>query len=468
MKGIKFPTAYTILFMLIVFVAVLTWIVPAGIYQTEFSEELGRDTPIPGTYEQVESNPQGFEDIVLAPISGFFDPDSNEARAIDVALFVLFIGGFLGVVTKTGAIDAGINQATAALEGREKWLIPILMLLFSLGGTIYGMAEETLAFYPLLLPVIIGAGYDAMTAVAIIMLGAGIGTLGSTVNPFATVIASDAAGVSFTEGLDMRLMIYIVGLIICTAYVMRYAEKVRKNPALSLVADKKEDNEKHFLQGRDAGGMPDLTGRRKLILLVFLFAFIIMVYGVSARGWWMAEMSALFLVSSIISGFLGRMDEEEFTSTFVDGARDLLGVALVIGLARGIVVIMDNGQITNTILYWSEQALNDASSVMFINLMFVIQLILSFFVPSSSGLAVLTMPIIAPLADFSGVARDLVVTAYQSASGLLNLATPTSAVVMGALAIGRISFDRWVVFVWPLLLVLFVLLLVCFSVATLL
>ena len=467
MKGMKFPSAYTILMLLIVFVALLTWVVPAGIYQTEFNEELGRDTPIPGTYEEVEPTPQGVEEIVLAPISGFFDPDSNEARAIDVALFVLFIGGFLGVVTKTGAIDAGINQATAALEGREKWLIPILMFLFSLGGTIYGMAEETLAFYPLMIPVIIGAGYDAVTAVAIIMLGAGIGTLGSTVNPFATVIASDAAGVSFTDGLDMRLMIYIVGLLICVGYVMRYAEKVRRNPALSLVAEQKEENEQHFLQGRDEGRMPELTGARKLILVVFLMAFVIMVYGVSVRGWWMAEMSALFLVAAIITGFLGKMSEEELTSNFVDGARDLLGVALVVGLARGIVVIMDNGQITNTILFWSEQALNDVSSVMFINLMFIIQLILSFFVPSSSGLAVLTMPVMAPLADFSGVARDLVVTAYQSASGLLNLVTPTSAVIMGGLAIGRVSFDRWVVFVWPLLLVLFVLLLICFSVAAL-
>ncbi|MGY0217581.1 YfcC family protein [Endozoicomonadaceae bacterium StTr2] len=463
----KFPSAYTILMLLIVFVALLTWVVPAGVYQTQLSEELGRDTPIPGTYEEVEPTPQGIEEIVLAPISGFFDPDSYEARAIDVALFVLFIGGFLGVVTKTGAIDAGINQATAALEGREKWLIPILMFLFSLGGTIYGMAEETLAFYPLMIPVIIGAGYDAMTAVAIIMLGAGIGTLGSTVNPFATVIASDAAGVPFTDGIDMRLMIYIVGLLICVGYVMRYAEKVHRNPALSLVAEQKEDNEKHFLQGRDEGSMPELTGARKLILVVFLLAFVIMVYGVSVRGWWMAEMSALFLVASIVTGLLGKMSEEELTSNFVDGARDLLGVALVVGLARGIVVIMDNGQITNTILYWSEQALNDVSSVMFINLMFIIQLILSFFVPSSSGLAVLTMPIMAPLADFSGVARDLVVTAYQSASGLLNLVTPTSAVIMGGLAIGRISFDRWVVFVWPLLLVLFVLLLICFSVAAL-
>ena len=196
----KFPTAYTILFLLIVVVAGLTWIVPAGKYEMVENEKLGKEVPVAGSYHEVEANPQGIVDIFMAPIAGFYDPGSYKASAIDVALFVLFIGGFLGVVNKTGAIDAGIGRVTVALRGREIWMIPVLMLLFAAGGTIYGMAEETLAFYTLIIPVIIAAGYDAVAAVAIIMVGAGIGTLGSTINPFATVIASDAAGIPFTDG----------------------------------------------------------------------------------------------------------------------------------------------------------------------------------------------------------------------------------------------------------------------------
>jgi uncharacterized ion transporter superfamily protein YfcC len=202
-----FPSAYTILFALIVIIAGLTWVIPAGQYERVASEALGKDVPVAGTYAPTDANPQGFFDVILAPIAGFYDPGSYSANAIDVALFVLMIGGFIGVVTATGAIDAGIKRAMARLKGREKWMIPILMALFAVGGSTYGMAEETLAFYVILTPVMIAAGYDALTAVAVILLGAGVGVLGSTVNAFSTVIASDAAGVPFTDGLMLRLVL---------------------------------------------------------------------------------------------------------------------------------------------------------------------------------------------------------------------------------------------------------------------
>ena len=188
----RFPTAYTILFLLIVLVAALTWIIPAGQYERVMSEEVGREVAVAGTYTEVDPNPQGFVDIMLAPTAGFYDPDSYIANAIDVALFVLFLGGFLGVVNATGSIDTCIRAAMLRMEGREIWMIPIMMSLFALGGTTYGMAEETLAFYAILIPVMIAAGYDAVTGVAIILIGAGIGVLGSTINPFATVIAANA------------------------------------------------------------------------------------------------------------------------------------------------------------------------------------------------------------------------------------------------------------------------------------
>lgn len=213
----RFPSAYTILFALIVLVAGLTWIIPAGQFDRVESEAVGRAIAVAGTYKTVEPNPQGLLDILIAPVAGFYDPDSYAANAIDVALFVILLGGFLGVVNATGAIDTGIRRAMARLKGREIWMIPILMSLFALGGTTYGMAEETLAFYGLLVPVMIAAGYDAVTGAAIILLGAGIGTLGSTINPFATVIASNAAGVPFTDGLTLRLVILLGGLAICIA-----------------------------------------------------------------------------------------------------------------------------------------------------------------------------------------------------------------------------------------------------------
>lgn len=464
-KPWAFPTAFTILFGLILFVAMLTWIIPAGEYDRVKNEELGRDVPVPGTYHQVDANPQRLvKSVLMAPIAGMYDPVEGAARAIDVALFVLVIGGFLGVVTRTGAIDAGIGRAMNALRGREIWMIPILMALFAAGGTTYGMAEESLAFYALVIPVMIAAGYDAVTAVAIIMLGAGIGTLGSTINPFATVIASNAAQIPFTQGIGLRVTILVLGWLACVIYVMRYATRVKANPAASIVADMKQENEAHFLKGQTGVKTLEFTPMRRVVLIIFGITFGIMIWGVSAGGWWMAEMSALFLGAAILSGLVARMSEKELTSTFVDGARDLLAVALIIGVARGIVVVMDDGKITDTILNMAAQSLAGLSTVMFVNVMFWIEVMLSFFVPSSSGLAVLSMPIMAPLADFAGASRDLVVTAFQSANGLVNLINPTFAVVMGGLAIGRVGYDRWLRFVAPLLLILVILITVVLSI----
>lgn len=465
--NLKFPSAYTILFLLIAFVALLTWIVPAGQYERTMNAELGKEVPIAGTYAPTEGNPQGVIDVLLAPIDGFYDHTTYQAAAIDVSLFILIIGGFLGLVTKTGAIDAGIERVTARLQGREELMIPILMALFAAGGTIYGMAEESLPFYTLLVPVMMAARFDPVVAAATVLLGAGIGTLGSTINPFATVIAANAAGIPFTDGIFLRLAILLVGWIICVMYVMRYAKMVRADQTKSIVYDKFEENQAHFL-GNRSGESLVFTTTRKIILAIFALSFAVMIYGVSVAGWWMAEISAMFLAATILIGLVARMSEEEFTNSFIDGARDLLGVALIIGIARGIVVVMDRGMITDTILNSAEHIVTGLSSVMFINVMYWLEILLSFLVPSSSGLAVLTMPIMAPLADFAGVSRDLVVTAYQSASGLVNLVTPTSAVVMGGLAIARVPYVRWIKWVAPLLGILCVLIMIMLSIGALL
>ena len=466
MRTFKFPSAYTILFVLIALVAGLSWIIPAGQYDMAMNAGLGKEVPVSGTYHAVTGNPQGLVDIFLAPIDGLYNHTTGQAGAIDVALFILIIGGFLGIVTKTGAIDAGIERVTVRLKGKEEWMIPILMALFAAGGTIYGMAEESLPFYTLLVPVMMAARFDPLVAAATVLLGAGIGTLGSTINPFATVIAANAAGIPFTSGIGLRVAILIVGWLICVIWVMRYARKVRRDPSLSVVADQWDSNRAHFLGNRSDELLP-FTGVRKIILLIFALAFVVMIYGVSVQGWWMGEISGVFLAAAILVGLIARMSEEELTSTFIDGARDLLGVALIIGIARGIVVIMDNGMITHTILHSAEGIVSGLSNVIFINVMFLLEVVLSFLVPSSSGLAVMTMPIMAPLADFAHIGRELVVTAYQSASGLVNLVTPTSAVVMGGLAIARVPYVRWLKWVAPLLGILLVLLMLALSLGSL-
>lgn len=446
-----FPDAFTILILLIIAVAALTWIIPSGQYTRFPSALLGKDIPVAGSYAPTSGNPQGLIDIALAPIKGFYDPDTYTANAIDVSLFVLIIGGFFGVVTATGAIDAGIRRAMLRLKGHEIWMIPFLMGLFALGGTTYGMAEETLAFYGLLIPVMIAAGYDAVVGVSVILLGAGIGVLGSSINAFSTVIASDAAGISFADGLPLRLIILALCWAASVAFVMRYALRVKKDPTKSIVHDQKDANDLHF--GAD---QPDLgfTALHKIVLLAFAATFGVMIWGVSLGGWWMAQMSALFLVMAIGIGILGRLGEARLVAAFLGGARDLLGVALIIGLARGIVVVMDAGQITDTILHSAEVTVSGLPKAAFISMIYLVELGMSFFVPSTSGLAVLSMPILAPVADFNGVPRSLVVTAFATASGWVNLITPTSAVVMGGLAIGRVPYQRWLMFLWPLLLAL--------------
>lgn len=480
-RKFQFPTAYTILAILIVVVAALTFIIPAGKYDTD-----AEGAPIYGTYHTVEPNPQRLADAVLAPINGMYGIKDAEGNvnvynngalygAIDVAMFILMIGGFLGITMKTGAIDAGISALVKRLGTNGRLLIPVMMIVFAAGGTSYGMAEESLAFYPLIIAALIALGYDAVTGVAVVMLGAGIGVIGSTINPFATGIATGFAGIPLAEGILYRIMILIGGLAIGIWWVMRYAAKVQKDPSKSMVAEMKASNEEHFLRGGAQTEAPEFTTQRKVVLALFILAFVIMIIGVipwsdlginriATRYWWFAELSALFLVMGIIIGLVARMNEQDLVSNFIDGARDMVGVALVVALARGISVIMNNGLIIDTVLHWCEELLAGLGGVAFINAIFLLYLPLSFLIPSSSGLATVTMPIMAPLAGFAGVPENLVVTAYQSASGLLNLFTPTFAVVTGALIIGRVPIATWWKFVLPLVVILALLIMVVLSI----
>lgn len=447
----KFPNTFTILFLLISFFAMLTYILPAGKYTREMNEQLGREVPLPGSFHVIESSPQGFFDTLMAPISGFYDPVSGVIGAIDVSLFVLMVGGFLGIVTKTGAIDTGIARIMVRLKGKEIYMIPILMFLFALGGTSYGMAEESLAFYGLLIPIFMTARFDPLVAVAVIFVGTGIGTLGSTINPFGTVIASNAASVDFLSGVELRFAILAIALIVGIGYVMRYAKKIQNNPESSLLAHLRDDHEKHFLGDKDTtDSLPVLTGPQQAVLVLFILTFGIMIYGVSVLGWWMAEMATLFIFMGILCGIVGRLSEDDLINSFVAGAADLIGVALIVGVARGIVVVMEAGNITDTILNYAEGLVAGKSSVLFINTVYGIEMLLSFIVPSTSGLAVMSMPILAPLSDFANTGRELVVTAFMSGIGTILFVTPTYGVLMGGLAIARIPYATWLKFIAPL------------------
>lgn len=458
-KKFKMPTAYTILAFIILLVAFLTWVVPAGQYNYTGSTETSLQ-PIPGTYHTVTSNPQGFKDIILAPITGFAD-------AIDVIIFVIVIGGFLGTVMKTGAIDAGIGRLVKKLEGKEKWLIPLIMIFFTLGGITFGMDEETLAFFPILIPVFIAAGYDAITAVAVIKLGSGMATIASLTNPFAVSIACKFAGISMGEGIGLRIALLIILVGLGMFWTMKYAEMVKKDPTKSLIYHLYDEHKEHFLGDETEREIPELTGTRKLILAIFGLTFLIMVIGIipfsdlgitliPTLGWWFGELSGLFLVSSILISVIAKNGESNFVHIFIDGARDLLGVALIIGLARGITVVMNAGYISDTVLHLGEVCLQGKGSVGFTIFTYLFYLPMSFLIPSTSGLATVTMPIMAPLADFSGVARHIVITAYQAANGILSLFAPTCPVIMAALAIAKVPYEKWLKFVWKLVVLTFI------------
>lgn len=500
-KKLSFPTCYTIMLIVLILVMGLTYIVPSGKYATlsynpdtnlftvtspngdtvdydatqdtldelgvkieleKFTNEsIGKPVGIPGTYENIETEKKTIigsaVELLNSPIQGIYE-------AVDIIAFVLVIGGLIGVVNNTGAFSSGIGALSRNLKGKELWLIVLVTSLIALGGTTFGLAEETIAFYPILIPIFIAAGYDALVGIASIYLGSSIGTMASTVNPFSTIIASDTAGINWTFGMPMRLMMLVLGTTICILYTIRYAEKVKKDPTKSLIYSQKKELEDHFLANYDEENIPEFNLRRKLILIIFAGAFGVMIYGVSKLGWWFGEMTALFLGVTIVMAFLAKLSEKDFVDEFVKGASDLLGVALLIGISRGITIIMDNGLISDSILYYATNLVDGMSNIIFSTVMFIIYNVLGFFISSSSGLAVLSMPVMAPLADVVGVGRNVIVDAYQYGQGLINFITPTG-LVLASLALVDVTYDKWLKFVMPLVGILAVLSIVMLGIA---
>lgn len=467
-------------------VTLLTWIVPAGKYSTikynteanvfvisstegsasvspiqhtldslnikipveKFtSGDIWKPIAIPNTYKELKPNPQGLSDFLMSPIKGIIE-------AADIIFLVLFIGGLIGLMNSTGAFEAGIAWLARALKGYEYILIILVTALVSAGGTTFGLAEETIAFYPILIPIFLAAKYDAMVPLASIYLGSSIGTMCSTTNPFSTIIASDAAGIVWTTGFTGRLIMLSLGTLICILYIVRYAQRVQKDPSRSLIYDQKEEIEAHF--GLSVNSEQVLNHRMRLMLFIFTLSFVVMIYGVSKLGWWYAEMTTVFFAGALLIGFIGKINEYKFVETFVKGASDLLGVALIIGIARGVSVIMDQGLISDTMLYHASSHTEGMNKGIFINAMLYIYSGLSFFIPSSSGMAVLTMPIMSPLADTVGIGRESIVNAYQLGQGLFAFINPTG-LILASLAIVKVGYNKWLKFVMPLVLILLLL-----------
>jgi uncharacterized ion transporter superfamily protein YfcC len=495
-KKFKFPTAFTVLAAVLVLVWIASFFVPAGVYTRKDG------SAVPGTYHRLEAcsslpagtfpnpglncvttaftyrvkqlwdaPPNGLYGIEGA--NGFVGPDELGFLygSAGIFFFVLAVGAFITVTMKTQSIQTGIGRLALRFRHSGSVLIAILMAVFAVGGTSYGMWEETLGFFVLLVPLTLALGYDRMVAAAIVFLGAGSGVIGSTVNPFATGVASDAAGISIGVGIGLRIALWVVLVSLAIVYVTRYARRVGKHPEKSVVGVSVSD-------AADAAGLindvPQLTGRQKLILTLFGGTFGVMIYGFipwndlwqegfgkdfplpTFSSFYFPEAAGLFLVMAVVVGLIGRFGEEGTVTTIVAGAADFLSAALIIVFARGITVVMKNAYMTDTILHWMEGAVSGSSKGVFAILAFLVNIPIAFLVPSSSGHAALVMPILAPLADFAHVSRALVVTAYQSASGLVNLITPTSAVIMGGLALSKVGYNRYLQFVWPFVAAVFV------------
>jgi len=484
MKKRTFPSAQSILLIIAALVALLTWIIPSGQYAsltydkaenvfivtTRGSTEnlaatsqtlktlnvqiplenftsgaIYKSISIPGTYKITVSRPQGFFEFVQAPIKGIIE-------TADIIFLVLIIGGIVGIVEKSGAFSAGIHRLSESLKGREYILIISTTLLTALGGSTFGFGEEGIAFLPILIPLFLAAKYDAIVPIACVFLGSQVGTMTATTNPFSTILASDAAGILWTTGLQGRITMFVICVTITIVYILRYATKVKTTPSKSVIFNQKDKVEKLFSLSQNIA-TPQLTNRLKLILFIFSLCFVIMVVGVIMLDWWFVEMTTVFFVGAILIGIIAKMKETAFIDAFMKGAGALLGVAFIIGLARGISILMTDGLISDTILYHASGLTEGMEKGIFINALFGVYNLLTFFVSSTSGMAVLTIPVIAPLAETVNIGREVIVNAYQYGNGLFNLINPTS-LILAFLGVAQIGYDRFLKFLWPLMVIL--------------
>jgi uncharacterized ion transporter superfamily protein YfcC len=449
MRKLKLPNTFVLLFAILALIALATWLVPGGKYDTHLVA--GKQLVDPGSFRYVPSTPQGPVALMMSPIKGFVE-------AAQIIGFVLIVGGAFSVLQKTEAIDSLIKRvAQAHTHSRfvRVALIPVFVAMFSLGGATFGMSEEAIPFVLIFVPLAIALGYDTIVGVSIPFVGSQVGFASAFLNPFNVGIAQGIAGVPLFSGIGYRVIVWFVLTAVTIGFLMWYAARIKRDPTLSPTYAMDQERRGEHLAAFD-GGFAGMTNSHTAVLWIFLLALSGMVLGVIQYGWGVNEMAALFLVMAMVIGLVGRLDADGFIAAFMQGARDLVPTALVIALARGTVILARDGNIIDTMLHSLMPLVQSASPVFAAHKMFVIQSVINFFIHSGTGQAALTMPIMAPLSDLVGVTRQTAILAFQLGE-LSTPIIPTSGITVGVLALARIPWITWVKWMVPLQLMYLVL-----------
>jgi uncharacterized ion transporter superfamily protein YfcC len=451
-KKFKFrvPNTYLLIFSLLVLIATMTWVIPGGQYERAVVN--GREIVVQNSFKYVGSNPQGFFDLFIAPLKGFVE-------AALIIGFILIVGGAFNVLAKTDAINSLINKLARAHRTSpflQKMFIPVLMFMFSLGGATFGMNEEIIPFVLIIVPICLALGYDSIIGVAIPLVGAHVGFASAYLNPFNVGIAQGIADVPLFSGIGYRVICWLISTFVAIVFLLYYVKKLSSKPEISIMYE--EDNERRKNEHFEAiyNEENHFTGRHKLVLLSFAVSLVLIVIGVISLGWYIEEIAAVFFIMGIFAGIIGGLKSDELIKGFIGGAKDLVGTALIVALARATLVISRDGHIIDTVLYNLSPFIQSSSPIFASQKMFVVQAIINFFVHSGSGQAALTMPIMAPLADLAGVSRQTAILAFQFGE-YTNIIIPTSAVTMGALSMAKVPWEKWAKWVIPLQIILMIL-----------
>ncbi len=444
-RPLRMPHTLVIVGSLVVLVLVLSWIVPSGAYQT--AQKDGRTVTLPGTYAPVAKVYLGPHWLVLAPIRGFVD------GALIIAFLVL-IGGAFNVIQTTGIVEVAIRALTAALATRpalKVLVIPVLMTVFSLAGSIFGMSEEVIPFVLITIPLALSLGYDSIVGVAIPFLGAAAGFAAAFFNPFTVGIAQGLVGLPLYSGLGYRVVTWVLTTAVIVAWVMAYAARVKRRPESSPV--QALDRERAHAAPEAGGAAAAWTFRRVLVLAIFVLAMAALVWGILRAGWFIEEIGGLFLATGLLMGAVSGLKPSEIAASFAAGAKDMVGVALIIACGRALLIVAKEARVLDTLLWAGSSAVSGLPAVVAAQVMFVVQCVINFFIHSGTAQAALTMPIMAPLADLVGLTRQTMVYAYQLCE-LVNPILPTSAVTMGVLGMAKIPWETWARWFLPLMGVL--------------
>lgn len=437
-KGFPVPHVYVILLSLIFLCSAMSYIVPAGQY--DMTMVGGREVVDAATYHVVESTPVTMMQLLSAVPRGM-------TQSAQIIFFIFIVGGAFAIIQKTGAIEAGIGKVCQILKGRTLLLLPVIVLLFSLGGAVFGMSEETIPFVPIFVSLCIAMGYDSLTGTAIVFCGAAAGYAGAFMNPFTLQVAQGIAGLPILSGMGFRIAMYAVYVILTSSFIMAYAQRIKKNPEKSPMFH--EDRAREDII--DLNHLKPFGAQEKAVLLVFAAAIVLLVVGVIRWGWYMDEISALFIGMAIVMAAVAKMTPNEFAVTFGQGMSEIASGALVIGFARGLLVVLTDGNILHTILHAVASAIESLPSMVSAIGMYVFQCLLNFLVPSGSGQAAVSIPIMAPLGDLVGVTRQTACIAFQLGDAISNIFTPTSGFFMAGLALAKIPWTKWAKWILPLI-----------------